>query len=336
LRLIEEEAMKKGTERVIAHLPIDCATFLLNEKRAAIQELEARLKVSIVVLPSKHLDTPAYDIERIKSVEAGDDKTSHQFLKLEENTVPEFVKHSTAKVEKAAVKEFLPDAPAPVQNKKTSSSLIQRFWQKLVGSNSNTKANDVAETAEKIGEDKPKHPRHNNNRRDRQDRPAGRNNNQRRNNNNKRQANPQQNPNNAPVAEEVASASAVVEPVQTVVENVEVTAENAAKNANPNQERGPRRGRNRRRNNNRNNSERRQEGGAENPGEQGEDRRPAAQVPDSDNQPRSYANEFAERSNRQEVRENTPAPAPAPAPVAEPRQPREEPSQPKPQASVEE
>ena len=338
LRLIEEEAMKKGTERVIAHLPIDCATFLLNEKRAAIQELEARLKVSIVVLPSKHLDTPAYDIERIKSVEAGDDKTSHQFLKLEENTVPEFVKHSTAKVEKAAVKEFLPDAPAPVQNKKTSSSLIQRFWQKLVGSNSNTKANDVAEAAEKTGEDKPKHPRHNNNnrrdRQDRQDRPAGRNNNQRRNNNNKRQANQPHNPNNAPVAEEVASASAVVEPVQTVVDNLEVTAENA----NPNQERGPRRGRNRRRNNNRNNSERRQEGGAENAGEQGEDRRPAAQVPDSDNQPRSYANEFAERSNRQEVRENTPAPAPAPAPapVAEPRQPREEPSQPKPQASVEE
>ncbi|MFM8342479.1 MAG: ribonuclease E/G, partial [Methylomonas sp.] len=313
LRLIEEEAMKKGTERVIAHLPIDCATFLLNEKRAAVQELEARLKVSIIVLPSKHLDTPAYDIERIKSVsvEGSEDKTSHQFLKLEENVVPEFVKHSHVKVEKAAVKEFLPDAPAPVQNKKTSSSLIQRFWQKLVGS----KANDVIENTEKTGEEKPRNPRQNNNRRDRQDRqdrPVGRNNNQRRNNN-KRQGNPNQNANNAPVTEEVTNPVAVVEPVQPIVENLDVTAENSPKNANPNQERGPRRGRNRRRNHNRNNSERRQEGvnHVENAGEQGEDRRPAVQVPDSDNQPRSYANEFAERSNRQEVRENAPAPAPA-------------------------
>lgn len=327
LRLIEEEAMKKGTERVIAHLPIDCATFLLNEKRAAVQELEARLKVSIIVLPSKHLDTPAYDIERIKSVEGSEDKTSHQFLKLEENVVPEFVKHSHVKVEKAAVKEFLPDAPAPVQNKKTSSSLIQRFWQKLVGSN--TKASEVVESTEKTGDDKPKNPRQNNHRKDRLDRQSGRN---QRRNNNKRQGNLQNNPNNAPVTEEVASDSVVAEPVKAVIENLEVTSENAAKNVNPNQERGPRRGRNRRRNNNRNNSERRQEMVAENVGEQSEDRRPVAQMSDSDNQPRSYANEFAERNNRQETRENTPAPAP----VAEPRQSHEETSQPKPQAPVEE
>ena len=133
LRLIEEEAMKKGTERVIAHLPLDCATFLLNEKRSAIQELESRLKVSIVVLPSKHLETPAYDIERIKSLEGLEDKSSHMLIKEEDIAVPDFAKQSAPKFEKAAVKEFLPDAPAPVQNKKTSTSLIQRFWQRLIG-----------------------------------------------------------------------------------------------------------------------------------------------------------------------------------------------------------
>lgn len=133
LRLIEEEAMKKGTERVIAHLPLDCATFLLNEKRAAIQELENRLKVSIVVLPNKHLETPAYDIERIKSLEGQEDKASHLQLREEEISVPEFARQSGNKAERAAVKEFLPDAPAPVQNKKTSTSLIQRFWQRLIG-----------------------------------------------------------------------------------------------------------------------------------------------------------------------------------------------------------
>ncbi len=133
LRLIEEEAMKKGTERVIAHLPIDCATFLLNEKRSAIQDLEKRLTVSIVVLPSKHLETPAYDIERIKSLEGLDERASHQQIKEEEAAVPEFARQVGARQEKAAVKEFLPDAPAPVQNNRTSVGLIQRFWQRLIG-----------------------------------------------------------------------------------------------------------------------------------------------------------------------------------------------------------
>src|SRR5574343_145597 len=186
LRLIEEDAMKKGTERVIAHLPIDCATFLLNEKRSAIQELEGRLKVSIVVLPSKHLETPAYDIERIKSLEGLEDKASHLQIKEDDIAIPEFAKQATAKAEKAAVKEILPDAPAPVQNKKTSTSLIQRFWQRLIGQ---SKTAETTEAAEKSTDGRPPKSGRNN-RRDR-DRSAngGRNNNNRRNNN-KRNVNP--------------------------------------------------------------------------------------------------------------------------------------------------
>ncbi len=138
LRIIEEEAMKKGTEKVIAHLPIECATFLLNEKRGAIQEIEKRLSVSIVVLPSKHLETPAYDIERIKATESGDERASHLQIKEEDINLPDFAKKSAQKFETPAIKEFLPESPAPVQNKATSASLIQRFWQKLVGSPSDS------------------------------------------------------------------------------------------------------------------------------------------------------------------------------------------------------
>lgn len=133
LRILEEEAMKKGTEKVIAHLPIECATFLLNEKRTVLQDLENQHKISIIVLPSKHLETPAYNIDRIKSVEGEDEKPSHLQIKVETTTTPEFVHKSTQKLEQPAIKEFLPDAPAPAHNKKTSSNLIQRFWQKLVG-----------------------------------------------------------------------------------------------------------------------------------------------------------------------------------------------------------
>jgi ribonuclease E len=147
LRILEEEAMKKGTEKVIAHLPIECATFLLNEKRSAIEQIENRLKVGIVILPSKHLETPAYDIERIKEKEAGENgKASYLQIKAEDITIPEFAQQVKPSAVKAAVKEFLHDSPAPVQNKNESASLIQRFWHKLVGSSAEPKAAAVQST----------------------------------------------------------------------------------------------------------------------------------------------------------------------------------------------
>ncbi len=133
LRILEEEAMKKGTEKVIAHLPIECATFLLNEKRHAIEQIETRLKVGIIVLPSKHLETPAYDIERVKEKEFADEKPSYMQIKAEEIAIPEFAQQIKPKLERAAVKEFVHDSPAPAQTKNESVSLIKRFWEKLVG-----------------------------------------------------------------------------------------------------------------------------------------------------------------------------------------------------------
>ncbi len=157
LRIIEEEAMKPATEKVIAHLPIDCATFLLNEKRNSIQELESRLNVNIVVLPSKHLETPAYDIERIRISDNSEQRTSHEQLKSESHDVPEFVKHSNQKSEAPAIKEFLPEAPIPNSQAKSSASLIARFWQKLVGTpDDSASSTESTESAQKKTEHKPK------------------------------------------------------------------------------------------------------------------------------------------------------------------------------------
>jgi ribonuclease E len=150
LRLLEEEAMKKGTEKVIAHLPIECATFLLNEKRSAIESMENRLKVDIIILPSKHLETPAYDIDRIKEKEGADEKPSYVQIKAEDISIPEFAQQVKPKTEKAVIKEFLHDSPspAPVQNKNGSASLIKRFWHKLVGT-SEAKAKEPSAPAVK-------------------------------------------------------------------------------------------------------------------------------------------------------------------------------------------
>lgn len=283
LRIIEEEAMKKGTERVIAHLPIDCATFLLNEKRAAIQELESRLHVNIVVLPSKHLETPSYDIERIKSLEGLEDKASHQHIKEEEIALPEFARQATAKSEKAAVKEFLPEAPVPVQNKRTSTSLIQRFWQRLIGRIPLGTEQPVEQVVEKpAATERPaQQNRNNNNRRNQgqgqqgqgQGRNARRNNNNKRNNTNPTTATDVQ-PSNVE-ENRVVAAVAVAAEAETGT-----GVENAPKKTGAPGERNGRRGRNRRRGS-RNNGERRPEstnsGSAE--GEQARDNTQAQSAP---------------------------------------------------------
>ena len=143
LRVIEEEAMKKDSQKIVAHLPIECATFLLNEKRPSIDQIETRLKVDIVILPSKHLETPAYDIERIKTPEGSEDKPSYLQIKEEDISVPEFAQHAAPKpAEEPAIKEFFPDTPAPIQNKKSSDSLIKRFWQKLLGKRTSEEKQD--------------------------------------------------------------------------------------------------------------------------------------------------------------------------------------------------
>ena len=66
LRIVQEEAMKENTGAVHAQVPVDVSSFLLNEKRAEIQKLEARLKVNIVLVPNPHLETPHYKVQRLK------------------------------------------------------------------------------------------------------------------------------------------------------------------------------------------------------------------------------------------------------------------------------
>ncbi|HGY5296152.1 TPA: ribonuclease E [Aeromonas salmonicida] len=69
LRLIEEEAMKDNTEQVHAQVPVDVAAYLLNEKRASIASLEQRNEVRLYIIPNQHLETPHYEVTRIRQNE---------------------------------------------------------------------------------------------------------------------------------------------------------------------------------------------------------------------------------------------------------------------------
>jgi ribonuclease E len=69
LRLIGEEARKERTGRVVTQVPVDVATYLMNEKREQLKQIEVRDKVSLVIVPNPHMLTPAYTLRRIRDDE---------------------------------------------------------------------------------------------------------------------------------------------------------------------------------------------------------------------------------------------------------------------------
>ncbi len=108
--------MKKNTDKIIAQLPIESATYLLNEKRSSIEDIENRQKVTIIIVPNKHMETPDFDIQRIRASGGEEEQTktsSYQLIRSEGQSLPEFAREAPIAAEQAVVREFLPSSPAP-------------------------------------------------------------------------------------------------------------------------------------------------------------------------------------------------------------------------------
>jgi ribonuclease E len=150
LRILEEESMKKNTDKIIAQLPIESATYLLNEKRSGIEQIEKRQNVSIIIVPNRHMETPDFDIQRVRGTGGEEEQakiSSYQLVRTENQPLPEFARDAPQAAEKAAVREFLPPSPAPsaptpatvsrppVQQAApiASGGLIKRFLNILTG-----------------------------------------------------------------------------------------------------------------------------------------------------------------------------------------------------------
>ena len=122
LRILQDEAMKDGTSSLHAQVPIDVATFLLNEKRADINTLEASLKVSIVLIPNKYLETPNYKIQRIKydDIRQEENSLSYQLSEnfLKDNKEQRLSENVQPNQKKAVIDTFIPTTPAPSSKKK--------------------------------------------------------------------------------------------------------------------------------------------------------------------------------------------------------------------------
>ena len=119
LRILEEEAMKDNTGALHCQVPVDVATFLLNEKRDDIAKIEVRHKVGLVLIPNRHLETPQHEIIRLR----------HDQLNLEDSVLPSYRMATKPADEsysppsantdrpvrqEAAVKGITPDQPAPI------------------------------------------------------------------------------------------------------------------------------------------------------------------------------------------------------------------------------
>jgi ribonuclease E len=125
LRILEEEAMKDNTGALHCQVPVDVATFLLNEKRDDIAKIEQRHKVILVLIPNRHLETPHHEIVRLR----------HDQINLEEGAIPSYRMATKPADEdytppsastdrparqEAAVKGITPDQPAPIVEAKAA------------------------------------------------------------------------------------------------------------------------------------------------------------------------------------------------------------------------
>ncbi len=82
LRLSEEEALKRASTMVRARVPLEVASFLLNEKRSDLAEIEQRTQTHLVIVPTTHFETPHFEIERIRESDAdkATDVLSYQLM----------------------------------------------------------------------------------------------------------------------------------------------------------------------------------------------------------------------------------------------------------------
>ena len=129
LRILQEEAMKEGTASVHTQVPVDVATFLLNEKRSEIYKLEARLKVNVLLIPNKHLETPHYEITRLRHDDERleDPRQSFELAtsKDEQSYYDKKTEGEAVKRQEAVIKGVIPTQPAPPhQERKPKTEVV--------------------------------------------------------------------------------------------------------------------------------------------------------------------------------------------------------------------
>ncbi len=117
LRIIQEESLKDQTASVLCQVPVEVASFLLNEKRAEISKIELKQRINVLMVPNKSLETPNYKLERLKH---DDPRLEHIVAsykmaeELEPSTSVTRRSQEPTNKQSPVIKGVLPDAPAPL------------------------------------------------------------------------------------------------------------------------------------------------------------------------------------------------------------------------------
>ncbi|OOF46555.1 ribonuclease E [Rodentibacter trehalosifermentans] len=143
LRLIEEEALKENTKQVHTIVPVQIASYLLNEKRKAISNIEKRHDVDVIVVPNEAMETPHFSVFRMRDGEELNE-LSYNLAKIhcaqdetgDETSVSRSVEamavQEQAAVESAAVSLSISEAaPTPLERKSNEPSWLAKIIAKI-------------------------------------------------------------------------------------------------------------------------------------------------------------------------------------------------------------
>jgi ribonuclease E len=117
LRIIQEESLKDNTASVMCQVPVDVASFLLNEKRTEIAKIELKQRINVLMVPNKTLETPNYKLERLKHDDPRLDHIEASYKMaddMEEATGVTRRSQEPTNKQTPVIKGVLPDLPAPI------------------------------------------------------------------------------------------------------------------------------------------------------------------------------------------------------------------------------
>ncbi len=133
LRILQEEAMKENTAALHAQVPVDVATYLLNEKRNEFHSIETRLKVNVLLIPNVNLQTPNYSVTRLRHDELNQTEIVQPSYRMVE--VAAEAAEPAAAVQKpepqrpqAAVQGITPAQPAPMRVEEPKPSILEKIF----------------------------------------------------------------------------------------------------------------------------------------------------------------------------------------------------------------
>lgn len=143
VRLIEEEALKEKTAEIQVQLPVEMATFIINEKRDYILSIEKRHQVHIIVVANPYLDMPQFKIARLKEDNVGKNKRPSYTMAQQ----PEIAVESSIQPEIAAAEPAVKAFSEQMHGEKKSGGLLKKLWSSVFGQSStpNTRAKHTAQ-----------------------------------------------------------------------------------------------------------------------------------------------------------------------------------------------